>query len=403
VAFRALRSRDFRLIAIGNLVSQLGFWGQYVGVGWEATRLTDSDFLVTVAFAAQWAPALVLGPIAGVFADRYDRRKLVMFGNLFMVVPPLIIGALIMSGDITMFWLVSLVLLCGVGQSFTQPAATAMIPALVAAADLHSAVALNAGMTNSTRVIGPTLGGAIIGGWGVAWAFHINAVSFFAVAAACHLVRVRPGRALTTPTSVRQELQMGFSYARRNRAVARLVVLLVINGVWFMHAALMPIFAKRVLKGGASTYGLLSGAPGIGFVGAALLTTLLTSNRQRRGALVIGAFGLNVSLFTFAISRNLGLSVAALGLFGFSYMIFATVITTMLIAASEETYRGRVMGVFVMCTMGMNPINSLLGGAVSELLGPAHTVVVCGIGGFVCNALFFATGGLRVIRGGAER
>jgi MFS family permease len=402
-AFRALRHRDFRLVAIGNMVSQLGFWGQYVAVGWAARTLTKSDFLVTVAFGAQWLPALLVSPIAGVVADRYDRRKLVLFGNLGMVLPPLVIGLLIQSDHITLFNLVLLVFLGGFGQAFTQPAASAFVPALVPLEDLHSAIALNAGMTNSTRVIGPTIAGVLISAWGVAWGFHVNAISFLAVSAACGLVSTKPRRAQRAGSGMLADIRLGLAYTRQNPAVARLLLLIAVDAFWMMHAALMPIFARDVLKGTVSTYGYLSAAPGIGFVGAAVLTTMLTNHRHRRAALALSSFGLGVSVLTLSLSRHLPLSVAALGVFGLCYMTMTTIMTTMLVAASEDEFRGRVMGLFMMCNVGIYPVNSLIAGALSSRIGAPTTVLVCGIAVLAFNTGFFLSGSLAVIRDGTER
>ena len=401
-ALRVFKQRDFRLIAIGNMVSQLGFWGQYVAVGWAARTLTRSDFLVTVAFAAQWLPSLLLSPIAGVLADRYDRRRLVLFGNLGMVLPPLAIGLLMQAHRISLANLIALVLLGGAGQAFTQPAVAAFVPALVPPEDLHSAIALNAGMTNSTRVIGPALAGGLIAAWGVAWGFHVNAISFLAVAGACVLVRSRPARPARAPTSMLSDLRLGLVYTRRNRSVARLLLFLWIETFWMMHGALMPIFARDVLHGDVSTYGLLSAAPGIGFVGAAVLTTMLTTGRQQRFALVAGSFGASAGLLTLALSRHVALSVGGLGLFGLSYMTMSTVITTMLVAATEDEYRGRVLGVFWMGNVGIIPINSMLGGALSSVLGAPGTVLMCGVALVLFNTVFFSTGSLAVIRAGTD-
>ena len=402
-ALQALRYRDFRLIAIGNMVSQLGFWGQYVGVSWTAKDvLNASDFMVTVAFAAQWFPALVLSPFAGVLADRYDRRKIVMLGNLAMVAPPLGIGLLIQAGQITMTNLVILVLLGGCGQAFTQPAAAAYVPALVPNEDIHSAIALNAGMTNSTRVIGPALAGALVSAWGVAWGFHINAASFLAVTAACTLVSARPTPPPRSGTSMLHELRLGFAYTRKNPAVARLIFLMGMESFWNLHAALLSIFAKDVLNGGASTYGLLAASPGFGFVIAAVLTTTLTTNEQRRAGLVVCSFLMSFSVLLLGFSRYLPLSMLALGLFGLSYMTMQTVITTMLTIASSNAFRGRVMGVYAMFSVGVYPINSLLAGALSGWIGAPETVVMCGFIVLTFNVFFFAGKSMAVIKAGTE-
>lgn len=401
-ALGALRHSDFRLIAIGNMVSQLGFWGQYVAVGWTARELTDSDFMVTVAFGAQWLPALFLASFAGVAADRYDRRKLVLWGNMAMVLPPAAIGVLIMTHHITLWSLIALVLLGGAGQAFTQPATAAFVPALVPPADLHSAVALNAGMSNSTRVIGPTIAGGIIAAWGVAWGFNINAISFFAVAAACVFVRARPVRPERAPTSVREEMKSGVDYMRRNPAVARLLLLIGFEGFWVMHSALMPIFARDVLHGDAATYGLLSSGPGIGFVIATVLTTTLTSGHHRRLALTWASFGTTASMLLIAWSRHVWLTVAALSMFGVFWMTLQTIITTMLVAATEDEYRGRVMGLYTMVAMGVFPINSVLAGLLSDWLTAPGTVYLCAGAVLVFNILFFSSGSMKIIQHGTE-
>lgn len=402
-ALGALRHRDFRLIAIGNMVSNLGFWGQYVAVGWTARQLTESDFMVTVAFGAQWLPALFLSSFAGVAADRYDRRRLVMWGNMAMVLPPAAVGVLIMTDRITLSWLIGLVLLGGAGQAFTQPATSAFVPALVPPADLHSAVSLNAGMSNSTRVIGPTIAGGIIAAWGVAWGFNVNAISFFAVSAACLFVRARPERTPRAPTSVRAELRSGIDYMGRNPAVARLLLLVGFEGFWVMHPALMPIFARDVLHGDASTYGLLSSGPGVGFVIAAVVTTALTAGNHRRTALCIASFGTSAGMLVIASSREVWLTVVALSVFGVCWMTLQTIITTMLIAATEDEYRGRVMGLFTMVAVGVFPINSVLAGLLSDWLTAPGTVYLCAAAVLVFNVVFFAGGSMKVIQRGTEQ
>ena len=166
-ALRALRFRDFRLIAIGNMVSEMGTWMQYVALGWVARELTSDTLLISIVFGVQWLPYLVLSPITGVIADRLDRRKIIFWGNIAMILPALALGLMIQTERITMFWLIVLVTLGGAAQACTRPAGLAFIPALVPNEDLHSALALNAGMSSSTRVIGPAIGGFLVSSWGL--------------------------------------------------------------------------------------------------------------------------------------------------------------------------------------------------------------------------------------------
>jgi MFS family permease len=397
-ALQPLRHRDFRLLVTGNAVSQLGFWAQYVAVGWAASSLTTSKFLIALSFSAQFWPSLLLSPVAGALADRWDRRRLVMFGNLAMVFPPLVIGALIQAHAITVLSLILLVMLGGAGQAFTQPATVALVPALVPDEEVHTAIALNAGLTSSTRVVGPSLAGLMIAAWGVAWGFHLNGVSFLAVTWACILIRVRRPRVTRRSGSVAADMRTGVRYARDHPVVGRLVVLVAVESFFFMHAALLPVIARQVLHGGVSTYGLLSSAPGVGFVGGAIIAASLRTPRQRRAALVIGSCAIGASFLTIAVSRDIPLTAVALGVFGLGFFAMNTTATTMLVAASADEYRGRVMGLFTMFTAGALPINSVVAGVLASAIGVPATVGLCGVAVLVAIGAFCVGGAMAAIR-----
>jgi MFS family permease len=397
-ALEALRHHDFRLIAVGNMVSQMGTWVQYVAMGWIARELTDNTLVISFVFAAQWLPYLVLSPLTGVVADRLDRRKIVLWGNIAMITPAVALGLLIQAHRITIPLLVTLIIVAGSAQAFTQPAANAFIPALVPKEQLHSAVSLNAGLSNSTRVIGPLIGGLIISAWGVAWGFHVNAVSFLAVAIACVAVRTRPPKAAPSTTGVIDGLRSGVVYLRANRAAMRIIILTGSTTFLLMHAGLMSIVAKDVLHGDAGTYGLISAAPGFGFIVAAVLTTMLKTDRQRTITLLFSASGTGLALLIVGLSRSLPITVGAMSLFGGSIMTMSTLASTLLLATSADEYRGRVMGLYGMVSTGLFTVNSIIGGAIAATIGTAFTIWLCGVAVIVAVALFAATGTLDVIR-----
>jgi MFS family permease len=390
--------RDFRLIVIGNTLSQLGFWAQYVAVGWVATSVTDSKFLIALAFSAQFWPTLIFSPLAGLLADRYDRRRLIMYGNVAMVLPPLAIGILIETGHISYVGLLSLVFVGGIGQAFTQPATVAFIPALVPTERVSAAIAVNSGLSQSTRIVGPALAGAIIAAWGVAWGFHINAASFLTVTVACLLVRVRSVPAARVTGSNLAEVRAGFEYARGNQAVGRIVLLVSAISLLLMQGALMPIFAKQVLHGGVSTYGLLSSAPGIGAVVGALAFRWLQTPRAQRGALVIGGFGIGAALVVVGLSRSIPLTVGALGFFGACYFALSTTAMTMLITVTADAFRGRVISLFMMATAGLTPVSSIIGGGLASAFGAPLTVGLCGVAVIGAVALYCAARSSHVVQ-----
>ncbi len=401
-ALRALRFRDFRLIAVGNMVSELGTWMQYVALGWVARELTSNTLLISIVFAVQWLPYLVLSPVTGVIADRLDRRKIIFWGNIAMILPALSLGLMIQTHRLTMLWLIVLVTLGGAAQACTRPAGMAFIPALVPNEDLHSAVSLNAGMSSSTRVIGPAIGGVLVSSWGVAWGFHINAASFLAVSFACLAVRTRVPKPAPTKTSVVHEMRLGVGYLRDNRAAMRIVILMMAITLPLMQAGLMSIMAKDVLHGDAKTYGLLSAGPGFGFVLAAILTATLTTDHRRTLWMFVSGAGTGVALTIIGLSRSIPLTTAGMGLFGASFMTVNTLSSTLLLSTSADEFRGRVMGLFGMVSTGVFAINSVLGGAIATVIGAPMTIWLCGVTVLVAVAVFAYTGTLQVIRDGLE-
>jgi predicted MFS family arabinose efflux permease len=323
---------------------------------------------------------------------RVDRRKIVLFGNLAMIVPALTLGILIQAHRIGFPSLIALVIAGGAAQAFTQPAANAFIPALIPPQHLHSAVSLNAGLSNSTRVIGPTIGGIIISRWGTPWGFYFNAFSFTAVAMACLLVKTRVPPAEQSNVGVLDGLRSGLIYLRANQVATRLIQLVAAVTFLLMHAGLMSIVAKDVLHGDAGTYGLISSGPGFGFVVAALATTFLKQDAHRTTALFCSSFGTGLALVIVGLSTAVPVTVVGMAVFGASFMTLNTLATTLLLTTSADEYRGRVMGLFGMVSTGLFTVNSFLGGLLASLIGAPVTIWACGAGVMVTVIVFLALG-----------
>ncbi len=401
-SLKVLRHRDLRLVVLGNLVSQLGTWSQYVGVGWAAKQLTDSKFAIGVAFAAPLAASLFLSPVAGVIADRVDRRKLVMWGNASMAIPPFIIGSLLMRDAIGVGMLIFLVFLGGVAQAITMPATLALVPQLVPAEELQQAVALNSGLINATRIIGPGIGGIAISLWGIGWAFHLNAISFFAVVIAWAFVHV-PAMPETVETeSFGARLRGGFDYARGNRNVGRLLLLTAVGAFCVMHAPLMPVIVKDVLHGDAATYALMSSAPGVGALIGALLAGEITSGRARRFTMAACSIGVAIALLAVSLSRVVLVTAASLVVFGFCFFLLSALITTVVVLATVDEYRGRVMGFLSMANAGIVPVSAIVAGFLASFIGPQWTVGMAATLLLTFSIWFIAAGKLSLVVGAGE-
>jgi MFS family permease len=397
-SFRVLRHRDFALVQLGNGVSNLGTWMQYVGLGWAMRSLTDSTFALGLTFATQFGPALLLSPVSGAVADRFDRRRTTMVGNALMAVPPLLTSLLLATDRISVTSLLVLTTVGGVLQAMTFPASVAVVPQLVSELEVPQAVSFTAASTNLARIVGPSIGGLAIRLGGVSWAFALNGASFLAVVAAW--VAVRPA-GTRVPVRDREpflrNLREGVGYARRHPGLRRLLALNAVLSLFVFHAPLMPVFAKDVLDGGVSTYSVLTMATGVGAVLGACVAGEILTDRRRRWAIGFGAVLSSGALVAFSASRALALSTACLIVFGVGYFLLAATTTTVLMLVVEDAYRGRLMGLLQMATTGGVPIAGLVGGALGNALGAPGTVALGSSLMLAYSVWFVGSRGLRSI------
>ncbi len=370
-------------------MSNLGTWMQYVGIGWALRGLTSWEFALGLSFVAQFGPSLVLAPSAGVLADRFDRRRIVILATVAQSLPPFATAILITQGRLTIAWLLFLATLGGIAQAVVLPAGSAIVPRLVPPEDAHQAVTFGSAAVNMTRVVGPAIGGAAIHLWGLDWAFYLNGISFFGVVAAWWFVRPSNTRATAEERNARGNLREGVAYARGDHLVRHLLLLNMVVGIFMVHAPLMPAFARDVLGGDSWTFSVLTSATGIGAVLGALAAGELRRERQRWRAIVVSSLVIPGALLLFASSTMLLVSVVALVAFGVSFFLLLATSQSMLVIATPDYYRGRVMGLFGMSSVGGVPFAGLLGGAIAGLIGPRSAVALAA-GCILAYALWFA-------------
>lgn len=394
-SLQVLRHRDYALVQVGNAVSNLGTWMQYVAIGWTLVQLTSWPFAVSMSFVAQFGPALVLSPLTGVVADRFDRRRTVMLGNLFMALPPLVIAWLVAHDRIGIRSLLLLAGLGGVGLAFTNPASNAVLPALVPAAEVHQAVTFGATAVNVMRVLGPSVGGFAIARWGPDWAFTLNGISFLAVVVAWMLVRPANTRPAAHPgEGFLTRLREGMRYAMARRALRRLLGLNAVVATFVFHAPLMPLFAVSVLGGDAHTLTVLTTATGVGAVVGAFLAGELRSDARRAFVVSFGALACSGALVVFSRSRSLLLSCSCLVLFGLGYFLFLATSQSMLVMTVHDEYRGRVQGLLGTVSIGGVPIAAVLAGWFGSWFSPPTAVLIGALVMLACALWFALTGGV---------
>jgi len=381
-ALRAVKHRNFRLFLVGQLISLTGTWMQGVAQSWLVYRLTGSPFLLgLVSFSGQF-PLLALGPLPGIVADRFSRRRVVLATQTLAMVQAFLLALLTLGGWIQIWQLFTLALGLGIITAFDIPARQAFIVEMVGEEDLMNAIALNSATFNGARLAGPALAGVIVGAFGEGLCFLLNGLSFLAVIASLLVIKVPPrpvwGQALSTGAYLRE----GISYVVRTPHVRGLLLLLgLVSLVGTPFAVVMPIFAAETLHGGPEAFGVLMGAAGGGALAGALHMARRKGSKglERSAPRAAGLFGASLILFSF--SRTLWLASLLLVMAGAGMMIQLTSTNTFLQSVVPDGLRGRLMSFYAMTLMGLAPIGSLLAGVLAQEIGAPGTVA---LGGVLC-------------------
>ncbi len=392
-----MRHRDFALVQVGNGVSQLGTWGQYVALGWGIRELSSWPFAVALSLVAQFLPFLLLAPFGGALADRRSRRAVVVTGNLCAVPPSIALGVLVATGEQTIPLMLALAALGGIATALTQPAMSAVVGEIVPAVELPEAVASVSVMSNLTRILGPSFAAVVISGWGLQWAFYLNAASFFAVVVAWAFVRANTRRPVTHEP-FRSQLAVGFQFARTDAQIRFLLFITFVVTFVVYHAALLPVIVTDLLHEGASGFALLQVATGAGAIAGAVIAGEFVTDGRRRVAIGASIGCIAVMYLAISTSTVLLYTALALGGFGFAYFVLSTVVQGLLIGSSPDQYRGRVMGLYTMVTAGGVPIAALIGGAIGSLVGPGEAVALAALVMLGLLAWILVGRRLRVVR-----
>jgi MFS family permease len=390
-SLRALESRNYRLFFAGQTVSLIGTWMTRLATSWLVYRLTGSAVLLgTVSFCSQ-VPMFFLAPIAGVWIDRWDRRRTLVLTQILSMLQSLALAALTLTGVIRIWHIVALALVQGLVNAIDMPARQAFVIQMVERReDVPNAIALNSSMVNATRLIGPAIAGLVIGAIGEGWCFLVDGVSYIAVIFSLLAMTTRAAtRREEHPEALRQ-LADGWRYVRQSTPIKSLLLLLaLVSLVGMPYSVLMPIFADRILHGGPHTLGFLMTASGVGALVAAVLLAMRKSVVGLGRRIIAAAMVFGAALIGFAVSRSLLLSLAILPFVGFGMMQEIAATNTILQTIVEDDKRGRVMAYYSMAIQGIAPFGSLIAGWTTDRIGAPATLVG---GGALCivGAVWFA-------------
>ncbi|WP_218197054.1 MFS transporter [Pseudomonas sp. FFUP_PS_473] len=377
-SIRALRHRNFRLYFVGHAISTLGTWVQMVALSWLVYRLTDSAALLGITTCASLLPQLFVGPIAGAWIDRHDKRRLLILTQSLLGLQALLLALLTYSGHIGANLIVLMSFVLGVLNAVDTPLRQSLLSRFVDDVDdLPNALALNASLFTCSRFVGPPLAGLLLGMTGEAVCFALNALSYGALISGLLAVRMSAG--VRANGSMRSVFREGLTYALQTPSVRGLILgVLIVNITASSYAVLLPVFARDIFAGDARTLGWLWGAAGFGSLLSTLLLAAHRSAEQLQRLIIATAGASAVALLVFAASTQLALSLAAMAVLGFGVTINNVGTNILLQSQAPEVLRGRVVSLYTSTRFGFDAIGGLLAGLLAARFGGPWAMQIAG-------------------------
>lgn len=381
-ALRAFRHYNYRLFFCGQLISLSGAWMQSVAQSWLVYKMTDSAVLLGfIGFSGQ-IPVFLFAPLGGAIADEYNRQRILIATQVSMMILAFALAWLTLTNQIEVWHVFCLAALGGIASAFDIPTRQSFVADLVGKKDLVNAIALNSSMFNGARIIGPAIAGILVASIGEGWCFFVNGVTYTAVITSLILMKIPSHEKTVLRGSTLDKIREGFVYVGKTHPIRDLLYLLgFVSLIGTPYAVLMPIFADKILNGGASGLGILMGATGVGALAGALSLAMRSGIKGLGRWVAFSCAGFGVSLIAFSLSTSFWLSAFLLIPVGFCMMIQMASSNTLIQSLVSDNFRGRVMAVYSMMFMGMAPLGALIAGAIADKFGAPITVT---IGGAVC-------------------
>ncbi len=437
-AFRALKNRNFRIFWIGQLISLIGTWAQNLAQGWLIVLLVDpvtrtllhttgaaagsgpSHPSATIEAAANfysgWVnfagglPIFLFTLLAGVVADRVDKRKMLLVTQSGLILCALGLGILASEGKVEIWHVLFFAGLSGLFAAFDMPTRQSFVAEIVKKEDVPSAIALNSSIFNAARALGPAVAGLLLAARvKIGVAFLGNAFLSCAVIVGLLLMRLPPkpaadgAKADNTLRGVWNSTREGFRYVRQTPTVRNLVILVGSFGTFaFSFNVLIPVFVRYTLLPHASdkvqvaSFGFMETVRGVGALGGALTVALLGNPKRQRNMLLIGSLMATIILIVFGLSRTLWLAYATMTVVSYGFVLCFATSNTLMQLHVPNFLRGRVMSIYTLMFIGTIPFGSLFAGWLAKYIGAPPTIVLCAAISLVTTlVLIFRPGGLR--------
>jgi MFS family permease len=394
--FASLQFRNFRLFFTGQLISQIGSWMRQIAMALLVLKLTDNGVAVGGLVAFQFLPVLVIGPWAGLLADRSDKRRLLLIVQGCLMANSFVLAALAAMGTPPVWSLYLVALVGGVFTALDNPARRSFVTEMVPEDNVQNAVSLNTAIMTGSRIVGPAIAGLLITTVGYTWCFVGDGVSFTAVILGLWMMRTEELRLPPVVARGRGQVRAGLSYVWKNDDLRiPLLIMTVVGTLAFNFSVVLPLFVKRSLDGSDGQFTLLFSALSVGSVAGALWSAQRTVVRLRH--IVAATFAFGVTMLALAGMPTLGAAFPAAVLVGFTSVAFMTTSTTMLQLRADASMRGRVLALQAMVFLGSTPIGGPIVGAVCQRFGARAGLVVGGISCLVAGA-YGLSAGRRLLR-----
>ncbi len=379
--FSAFKSRNYRLYFSGQSISLIGTWMQKTAVSWVIYSETHSKFMLGLTLFASLFPSFIFSFLGGVVSDRYNRYKVLLMTQVASMIQAVLLTLLIFFRHYSVWEIIALSALLGLINAFDVPARQSLVYEMVDdKADLPNALALNSSMVNLSRLIGPGIAGLALEKFGDDICFGLNAVSFIAVIGSLFMMKLPKYTPKPHNKNVFGDLKEGFVYIKQTPSIALVLLMLALISLLVLpYSTLIPVYAKDIFKGTASTFGIIDSVIGLGAFCGAIYLASLKPGRNLRKILARNTVIFGVGLVLFSHATNYPLALLFSAVVGFGMMSQITISNTLIQTTVDPAMRGRVISFYAMAFFGMQPLGGLLVGTISQWIGTPDTVLIQGI------------------------
>jgi MFS family permease len=387
-----LRGGPFARYMAGEGISMTGTWMQAMAQSWVMTTLTDSAAMLGMVNFATGLPMIALSMVGGSFADRYDKRNILLLTQVVQILLALLVGWLVASGQIQIWHILAVAILLGVSASFEMPAASALVPELVAKSQVATAIAIDRSVFHGTRLIGPALAGYVIGFWGPASAFFINAFSFIALMVALFTLSPRAKGSVEEEEQRLGGMKQGLAYVRSDKPTLAMIALMASTTVFVfpVMVVMLPLYVKNVLQLGPDKMGLLMGISGIGSLTGSI--GLLGVRRENRRRLLLGAvFGVTLALTGLSAAHWFAVAAGSLILLSLGVSTIIGLANTVVQERAPGPMRGRVSAIAGLSFFGLMPFAGLGITTVADRMG-IRTALLVSAAAYITAAIYVLAG-----------